>query len=301
MDAINLDKPMKYKSFFILTLAGPMVCQAYTPAPYAGQRALLDRIAGVAASQSQTSAVALELLEQVALGRSAKISPESEARVGVGRGELQKPEFNDPTVRACAFRKIGETGLREALDFLTGIQPADAGVDPSQQVWPAAQIALQNARLIQIADSRAKIEFLESMLTEQPDSRGPVSHWAVNWLCDNGALPSLAVIQQSIRAGWSGQRGEDEIRFCEARLQVIARYSDRVKALGSLLTRDNAEDERLLLWAIYQLAALRLKDADTELNRFATEIGSLPDTSAQKRRLLFFKQEIDRILRVRSN
>ena len=76
-------------------------------------------------------------------------------------------------------------------------------------------------------------------------------------------------------------------------MQVVSRYPDRVKALGSVLSVENGADmERLVWWAIYQLTELRNPAADSELKRFETEIRGLPNSAPQKQRLRFFEQAI---------
>ena len=76
-------------------------------------------------------------------------------------------------------------------------------------------------------------------------------------------------------------------------MQVVSRYPDRVKALGSVLSVENGPDkDRLVWWAIYQLTELRNPAADSELKRFETEIRGLPNSAPQKQRLRFFEQAI---------
>lgn len=293
---------MKYKTAFPLSLAIPVLCLATTPDPYAGYCALLERVATLAASQ-QTSTVALELLERVAEGRTGSIRAGSEAQVGLVPGELQQKGFDIPPLRGCALRKIGETALPEAVDFLAKLKPADFGTDTTGQLWPAAQIALQTAFLNRIADPQLKIEFLERTLTELQGQKsdGAVEGWAVDQLCDRGALGALPVIQQSIRKLLSGQSGADEIQFCEARIHVLFSEPDRSKALGSVLSVDNgAEDTRLAWWAINQLASMHSPNADAELDRFASEIGKLPEGFPKREHLSVFKQAVQDIQRARA-
>ena len=83
----------------------------------------------------------------------------------------------------------------------------------------------------------------------------------------------------------SGQRGEDEIQFCEIRIQVLHRNPNRVKALASVLSLSNVEDTRLQLWAVYELDAMRSPEADAELDRFALAVKALPETSPARQRL----------------
>ena|ERR1700736_6262978 len=121
---------MKYKAAFLL-FAIPMLGLADRPLPWIPYCKLLDQAVSIAASQSQASPAALEVLERVALGRMADISAESAAQVGLPTDHFGDPWFSDPEVRACAFRKIGETGLSEAVAFLRDLKRADVGTDDS--------------------------------------------------------------------------------------------------------------------------------------------------------------------------
>jgi hypothetical protein len=281
---------MKWNIVLCLSFVMGRSCLATTQAPYASQCRLLDQVLSTIGSPSQTSSIALELLEQVALGRTSAISSGAEAQVGVPTGEFQKQEYNAPEVHACAFRAIGETDLQEAVNFLKNLKRADIGADTTEQIWPAVQDALANALLSQIADPRLKLEFLERTVRD----REPAAHWAREQLCNSGALSSMPVVEKSIRQSWSGQYGEDEVRFCEARMQVVSRHPDRSKALGSVLSVENfIDDDRLIRWAMYELMSLRTPNANAELKRFATEIGRLPNGSAHQQRLSGFRQEID--------
>jgi hypothetical protein len=281
---------MKYKALFLLSFGASVLCHATTALPYAGECSVLDQIAATVVARPDTDAVALTLMEKVALGRSADITPESEVQVGVVAGQLRQKGFDSSAARMCAFHDLGRVGLPEAEEFLAKLRPADMGADATGQVWPAAQEALANARLARVTDPQLRIEFLERIVTD----RAPAAYWAVEQLCNGGDLASRAIIQESIRSRLNGQRDEDEIRFCETRMHVVSRYPDRVKALGSVLSVDNPEDEdRLVRWAIYQLAEMHSPDATAELERFAKEVGKLPNSSPQRVRWNGFKQELE--------
>jgi hypothetical protein len=100
-------------------------------------------------------------------------------------------------------------------------------------------------------------------------------------------------IQQAIRTRRNGQRDEDEIAFCEARIRVLYGKPDRVKALTSVLSLDKAgENTRLTSWIIEQLASMHSREAHAELDRFADEIARMPAASPGRERLLRFREDI---------
>jgi len=264
-----------------------------TLAPFAGYCAVLDRIAAAAGARDQNWPLAIKSLEKIALGHGSDIDAEADAALGFQAGTLEDRAFAEVTPRTCALRSIGRTGLEDAVDFLAKLSPADLGPDLTQTMWPAAQIALRDAQFRRIADPEARIEFLEGILSGARDGRGPVAAWAVDELCNRGAQMSLPVIFKSVRSRGNGQRDEDEIQFCEERIRVILSDQDRVKALSSVLAvANNVVDTRLVGWAVNELQAMQNANADSELERFASEIGTLPETSPDKDSLRIYRQEI---------
>ena len=285
---------MKYRTVFLVVLGIPALCLASQPDPFSASCAMLNRIA-VRASQSQTSALALDVLERISLGRTEGIGDEIVAQVGVSPAEFRQTAFNDPTVRGCAFRSLGQTGLTEVVNFLTALKVADVAPDSTQEVWPAAQIALREALLIQAPDAYAKVEFLEKTLESGSDaiSNSAVASWAVDQLCDRGSLRSLPVVQSSIRKRDPFQTGLEEIAFCEARVQVLSRDPNRAKALGSVLqTSASRPDARLITWAVRQLNSLHTAEADRQLENFAAAIGKLPANTSENGDLYQLRREI---------
>jgi hypothetical protein len=276
----------------LLTLAVASLCLAsdLPPGP-AAYCVPLDRVARLASSRSGTSDTALDFLEKIALGRADNVSAEEAASVGFEQNQLKGRAVSSLEVRQCAFRKIGETGLPEAVAFLQSLAPADVGNDASNLVWATSRLALAEGTLRRTQDSQRQIDFLEETARELSGASG----WAVDQLCDRGALGSLPVIEQVLKKGYSGQRAEEEIAFCDARIQVLFGKPDRAKALGSVLNLQTSPgNARLTRWAIQQLYLMHSPAADAELLRFSREIDSVPDNSpfrqgvAQFRSLIVF-------------
>jgi len=294
---------MKYRTILLTGLMFPSLCLASSPAPFNVEQAVLDRIATTAKSQPSASRIALETLERVVEGRAESISVVAESQLGLKPGELRRVEFKDATVRAYAVRKIGESNLSDALQYLRNLRQDHLPPDESQQVWPATQIALHEALLNRVPNSQSRIEFLENALTTEHDaiSNSAVATWAANELCDGGALSSLPVIQQSIRKRDPFPSGEEEMQFCEARIRVVTREPDRLKALSSVLRVDSGtQQQKLMFWAINQLASMHSNEADAELDRFADEIRRLPEGSPQKQQLFALSQSIHELHAQRS-
>jgi hypothetical protein len=149
-------------------------------------------------------------------------------------------------------------------------------------MWSSAQIALREAELIRIPDEPARVRFLEDTTGEKTAA----ASWAVEELCNRGSRQSLPSIRESILRRDPTSRGADEITFCEARMDIIARDPDRAKALGSFLSvSSGVTDHHLLGWTINQLRALGSPEAEAQVQRYADEIESLPDDSPLRRAL----------------
>jgi hypothetical protein len=282
---------MKYAT--ALLVATLSICTATILPPYRVQCFLVDRVAAAAKDGIPGHLAALELLERLAVGRIEGASPDLEASVGLEAGQLHKPEFKVREVRLHAIQRIGDVLLPEALTFLQKLTKDDLGPDISGSLWPAAQIALHQAQLNRLPDEPAKIRFLEDATSE----RGPAASWATNELCERGSYESVGFIRTSIRRRNPTPRGEADITYCEARMAVISRDPDQIKALGSFLSVANGgTDNDLLGWAINRLHDINSARADAEVQRYAREIDSLPEGSSLKNTLGLWRVHIRTLL-----
>jgi hypothetical protein len=137
--------------------------------------------------------------------------------------------------------------------------------------------------LNRIPDEPAKVGFLEDITHE----KSAAAWWAVNELCERGSYRSLAFIREHIRRAYSlPEDAKQQSEFCEARIRVVSRNPDRIKALGSFLSvSEGVTDTDLVGWAIRKLQAMKSARADAELKRYAKEIDDLPEDSPLKRTL----------------
>ncbi len=286
---------MKYRVATLTVVGGAWLCLATTLAPFFHECALLDRVLGMTGSESATRYIALDLLERVAGGTMDAVGLELETQVGLGLtpGRMHQPAFKDPEVRIYALRKLGDVSLPEALVYLQNLKKDDLMPDSSGQLWPNAQIAFHQALVNRITDELGKTEFLESTLRE----RSPAASWAAEELCNRGSHRSLDLVRESIRKRNPTPDGEQQIGFCQARMEVLSLDPDRIKALGSVLSvSEGSNDRQLVGWAILQLYSIKAPKADAELERYRVEIGKLPKDSPQRAALLGTEQTIRRLL-----
>jgi len=97
---------MRYAQILLVATAWP--CMGTTPAPFAFECSVLDRVSDAAKAGLPSRSIAIEILERVGEARMDIPTTDLEARVGLKPGQLHGREFKDSTVRAHALRKIGE-------------------------------------------------------------------------------------------------------------------------------------------------------------------------------------------------
>jgi hypothetical protein len=253
-----------------------------TLSPYYHYEQMLDR--AVEATQSPSlRGIAMQFLRDIAEARPDKVTSDSAGRLGFRPRQFQllgEAFAKDPGVRARGYRAIGRTGLAEALEYLHALTPekvGNLGPRESHEAWPAAQIALQEARLNRIKIAQDQVTFLESAMSMNYDSysTGKVQLWATEKLCDMGSVKSLALVEKKLRGLYS-RVGDAETSFCRERMQVVLSHPDRAKALGSVLNvGTSGANQRLTTWAITQLAAMKTSQADGELDRFSADIQAI--------------------------
>jgi len=292
---------VNHAELILLAISAPLLGMA-DAGPGGPQCTMLDKIGVMAAAESTRSA-ALGVLEQIAKGDNQNIAADWEKQLGLTQADLHHPAYREVVVRACALRSLGRTGLPGALDFLRNFSLSDAAGDKSEHLWPTAQVAVREALLSGITDAGSRAEFLEKVLSERHDamSNGSLTIWAVEELCNSGASQALSRIRQSIKWLWSGQRGDDEAAFCEARMQVLTRDPDRARALGSVFgsiasLESTPEGKRLIQWASLQLIQLHSPSADAELERIAGDLAVQAKNFPEDSELANTKTFIDAII-----
>jgi hypothetical protein len=274
------------------------LCFARSPPPFAGECNLVDRIYA-AVGNDATRYDAVELLENIATHRFGLTDYAVLARIGINVdiSAGQHLSMGESIVRVRALDKLGRSGLDAAVDFLSGLTKENLGPDDTGQVWPAAQVALQRCLFTRIADPQSQIDFLEATAKR---FYGNVGSWATEELCNRGVQSSLPIVRNSIHREYSSPYSDDEIAFCEARMGLLSKAANRVRALSSALQVDRvSSDPKLSRWAAYQLVELGSPEADRELDRFGREMAALPAESRERANCAMLWEEIKEARRER--
>ncbi len=259
----------------LLLAAGSAICFGSIPPPYFAECRLVDEMVAKAKGNSASQGVVLEILERIVERQIQSARLDLELAAGLPCGQFRKPEFSTDEVRIEALLRISDLDMPEALDYLKKLSKDRIAPVSSGQVWDSAEIALHRAELNRISDENARIGFLEETTG---DKSAAAERWAVQSLCNQGSKRSLPFIRESVRRRNPTADGEEQIRFCEARMAIISRSPDRTKALASLLVVTNGvTDQELLGWAVNELRDIDSPQADAEIQRYAKEIEQLPN------------------------
>jgi len=254
--------------------------------PFPAERRLIDNICA-AGGQASKRAEAFHLLLAIALSRKDLDTADVNRYVlALGldyRSPASLESLRDPLVRAYAIARLPDFDPSESIVFLHGLLSADIPNDDGGQIRSAARIAYwESVLLVTAKTNQSKISQLERLLFERfdPASDSSVQTWAANKLCDLASASSLPLIRKSIAARDPFESGKQEVRFCEARVEVLS-APKRVDALSSVLRRpDVFPDFRLKRWAVGELLNLGSIRAEAELQGYDDRLRlQLPTTS----------------------
>jgi hypothetical protein len=236
---------------------------------YRGDYGAVDKAAEMA-KNANTRQAGLFALERLAEGKPEAISAELASQLGL---HPSPPGgwvmFQQPDLRIYAIKKLGETGLGEALAYLSALKEEEFAPNPGERTIldQAVEVAKSTVQLLQ-TDRADQVQLLENWALD----RSVVAGWAADQLCEMGSLISFSVVQQSIRARNRGDevRINEDAQFCLQRMRILGSSPDRTQALSSVLASDLAtEDSKVVAWAVRELLDIGSDDAIKALRSFS--------------------------------
>ncbi|MCW5965164.1 MAG: hypothetical protein KIT83_14095 [Bryobacterales bacterium] len=243
-------------------------------------RDLVDASRRDSAKEVQT----LAFLRLIAEGRSEEVTAGMAHFAGVHHPSVLRGAYKGTEIRIGAYRHIGYMGTAAAVEYLQQVTPSAFKVESfeRQDLWPEVQIALRDARRRMLPQAADAVRYLEAVLEEEGDwfSAGHVRSWAVNELCSRGALGSLPAVTKALRRIGSS-RLEERAQFCQEKMVVAASHPDRVRAISSALTIQNAQSNpELVRWAISEIRSTRDPARLTILNAYFDQLEAIPENTA---------------------
>jgi hypothetical protein len=235
----------------------------------------------------------LYCLERLAEGETITIDRGSAGMLGITLADLGSPALRTPVLREYAIAALGKLGGPDVVSYLSGKTKASMTKDSGENLWPAVQASLQEARLSLIKDPRAAEDFLDETLK---GSMGAVATWAVNETCDRGLAASLPLVRESVRKRDHSSRADTTVKFCEDKVRLLSRDGDRLRALELALYPDNQESSPdLIRWVISQLAEEGSAGAQRAIDRFVASVLSAPRSSIKWQEFGGVVQEVEEL------
>jgi len=196
---------------------------------------------------------------------------------------------NEQRCKGYAFEAMGHLGVLEAVPYLDSFVAADFEERGDYQTFGAVRFAFYDTLLAQISTQEEKVRFFQDSLEEEV---GYAASWAANRVCNTGLLVVLPAVRHHLIEG-NSSGGEEDARFCEARMRALEQDPDRVSAVAAILQiPEEPADTKLMQWALWELMAMKLPRANEQLERFEREVLALPETSPQYRTLIGLADEI---------
>jgi hypothetical protein len=247
------------------------------------------QVLDASAKDSSRSEAALQFLGSIALNEPSETAATAYAQLARGVLTFDHPLYQNLTVRAEAFYAIGRLATPAAIALLEAATLATFSAEERDELGPSIQIALRNARRLQLPSLPEQWRYLSSLLREEVEGPfyGYTSGWATEQLCNLGALEYLPEVSVTYRR-ISRETAEADTQFCQERMWVVASHSDRPTALASALTVENAVNKpRLVNWAIRQLKEDRQPGSAARVDAYLKELIALPRSSPMRQAALY--------------
>jgi hypothetical protein len=243
-------------------------------------QALVDSSRGDVGKEMQ----ALAFLCLIAEERGDELTDEMAHFAGFHGPTVRAGRYRDPLIRIGAYRHIGYMGTAAAVEYLQQVTPSAFKVEnfERQELWPEVQIALRDARRRTQPNEADAVRYLEGVLEEEGDwlSGGRLLSWAMHELCNMGALGSLPAITEALRTKHRSNV-EQLTQFCQQKMVVVASHPDRVQALSSALTINNAQQNpELVRWAISEIYAARQAAGPGIVKAYLEQLEAIPENTA---------------------
>lgn len=211
------------------------------------------------------------MIEEIAKDTS---TPEKKAKVVAELIGIVKDKGKDIHLRQFAAAKLGELGAVEAKDMLKALAESLKWNDSTRYLKGAVTLAYWKIKVAEEPNEPAQERLLIKLLRGGPPPyAGVVASWAVDELANRGVEKALPAIIKSIRHMNPTERGEEHIRLCKTKIELLNTSASRHEALTkALLMEDPTQYQRLRSWAIKELGKLKTEESRTILMYYALEL-----------------------------
>jgi hypothetical protein len=178
-------------------------------------------------------------------------------------------------LRHFAAKKLGELEAVEAKDMLKSLAESLEWNDSTRGLKWTTFKSYWQIKVTEEPNEVKQVELLKNALQERFEGliASNVQSWAADELANRGVKEALPEIINSIRHRNSTERGEEQIRLCKIKIQMLNASPTRYEALTkALVMKDSNQYQWLKRWAIKELGKLRTDQSRWTLINYALEL-----------------------------
>jgi hypothetical protein len=202
-------------------------------------------------------------------------TPEKRIAAIAELSEIVKDSGQDMILRQFAAKKLGELEASEAKDMLKAIAGSLEWTDSTRQLKWTTFKAYWQIKVAEEPNEVKQVELLKRALQERFEGiiASNVQTWAADELANRGVKEALPEIINSIRHRNTSERGEEQIRLCKIKINLLNANTTRYEALTkALVMEDSNQYQPLKRWAIKELGKLRTDQSRWTLINYALEL-----------------------------
>jgi len=202
-------------------------------------------------------------------------TPETKAQVATRLLDIVQDTTAHMHLRKAAVEKLGEWGSTGAKDTLKNLSESLPWTDSTRPLKRAAFFAYWRISVTEQPRQEDQVAILMKALHARLGTiiASNVQIWAADELANRGIKDALPEIIKSIRYRNPTERGEEQIRLCTAKIELVATSTSRAEALArALAMKDFTQEQELKKWAIQELGKLGTADSQSVLVGFAIDL-----------------------------
>lgn len=203
-------------------------------------------------------------------------TPQKKAEVTTALLNMVQDDAGNVYLRQFAVEKLGELEASETRDVLKELAEGLKWTDATRQLKRSATLAYWRIRIAEEKPKQAQEDLLILLLwgkNHPPPHADVVPWWAAEELANRGVKRALPEISKAIAYRDPTSKGNEFIRLCSAKVELISASANRQEALTQALgSVDPLMGQALKRWAIAELGKLGTDEARRVLVGYALDL-----------------------------
>ena len=203
-------------------------------------------------------------------------TPEKRAQAITELMGIVQNTMNNIHLRQFAAEKLGELRAIASRNVLKTLANSLEWTDSTRYLKRSVTLAYWQIRVAEEPTREAQEQLLIKLLwgkNHPPPHADVVPWWAADELANRGVQEALPEIVKSIRYRDPSERGEEQIRLCTAKIELLTTSASRQDAFTQgLAMEDFTQRQQLRRWAINELGNLATEESRSILIAYALEL-----------------------------